>query len=179
MSEAAHVRRDPLQAADRPTCARSSASPAVALSSRRSRSSCRPTRVTATPCFRTDATSSSSPTRLTAASTTSSTASPGTCATPCRSPASWASPARRSRRRTRTRGGSIGTLGRGVASTAAPRCSRSTALKCRCGGSVSYRRCSPTCRRTRGQGPGPRECCAGDLGLQRRCCEPLRATPLG
>ena len=30
-------------------------------------------------------------------------ASPATCATPCRTPRSWASPARRSRRRTRTR----------------------------------------------------------------------------
>src|SRR5450756_2257538 len=65
----------------------SSASPAVASSSRPSRSSCPPRLATATPCFQIGATSSSSPTRPIAAGTTSSTASPATCATPCRRPA--------------------------------------------------------------------------------------------
>ncbi len=49
-----------------------------------------------TRCCPTAATSWSSPTRPTAASTISSTALPGTCATPCPTPRSSASPARRS-----------------------------------------------------------------------------------
>jgi len=59
-------------------------------------------KVTAIRCSPTAATSSSSPTRCTAASTTSSMASPGTCATPCRTPPSSASPARPSRKPTPT-----------------------------------------------------------------------------
>ena len=56
------------------------------------------------PCCPTGGTSWSSPTRRTAANTTSSTASPGTCAMRCPTRRSSASPARRSRRPTRTRG---------------------------------------------------------------------------
>ena len=94
------------------------ASPPAAWSSRRSRSSSPRRRATGTRCSPTGATSSSSPTRRTAASTTSSTASRATCATRCRTPRSSASPARRSSRPTPTRAPSSATTSASTTSSA-------------------------------------------------------------
>ena len=81
-------------------------------------------------CSASAPTSWSSPTRPTAASTTSSMASPGTCATPCPTPPLSASPARRSNSPTRTPAPSSATTSTPTTSSApsktAPPCRSTT-----------------------------------------------------